>query len=153
MRETGGADAIMPRVDVGEEASDSDGLGLGELEAVGDAMRESGTRRRRRAARLSTASSLASGGLAPLAPLAALVALAGSTSAFAALIAASAGGLAVTETGRCRFADAATPNAAQRRYRQQRASAATHSRDDLLLRVAPARPSGTIRSSYTLRTS
>lgn len=49
----------MSRVDVGEEAGDSDRLGLGELEAVGDATRKSGTRGRCRAARLSTTTAAA----------------------------------------------------------------------------------------------
>lgn len=54
MRQTGGADSVVSRVHVGKESGYSDRLCLGELEAVGDAARESGTRGRGRAARLST---------------------------------------------------------------------------------------------------
>lgn len=55
MRQTGGADSVVSRVHVGKESGYSDRLCLGELEAVGNAARESGTRGRGRAARLSTA--------------------------------------------------------------------------------------------------
>lgn len=54
MRQTGGADSVVSRVHVGKESGNSDRLRLGELQAVGNAARESGTRGRGRAARLST---------------------------------------------------------------------------------------------------